>query len=143
MYDDVLFPTDGSPGTDQALEHAIDQALRDDATLHLLYVVEENLPVVEVGDPVLFDELEADGEGILEEAASQATASGVERIERTVTGGSPYRQILDYVEDQGIDLVVMGTHGRRGVDRFLLGSVAEKVVRAADCPVMTVRGTGD
>jgi nucleotide-binding universal stress UspA family protein len=53
--------------------------------------------------------------------------------------GTPHTAILDYAEEHGVDLVVMGTHGRRGFDRFLLGSVTEKVVRTASVPVMTVR----
>ena len=69
----------------------------------------------------------------------QAEDDGVETIEGMVSQGSPHRAILDYIEDQDIDLVVMGTHGRTGLDRYLLGSVTEKVVRLSDAPVMTVR----
>jgi nucleotide-binding universal stress UspA family protein len=53
--------------------------------------------------------------------------------------GDPYEEIIDYAETEGVDMIVMGTHGRSGLDRFLLGSVTEKVVRTADAPVLTVR----
>ncbi|MCY4730754.1 universal stress protein [Natronomonas gomsonensis] len=139
MYDRILFPTDGSDGASAALDHAIDHAERYDAELHVLYVVEENLPVMEAGQVELLDALEAEGERAIDDARARAKAEGVDSIRGTVAGGSPYRGILEYVDDYDIDFVVMGTHGRRGVDRFLLGSVAEKVVRSADCPVLTVR----
>jgi len=70
---------------------------------------------------------------------TRAKAAGVESIRGSVAGGSPYRQILASAEEHDIDLIVMGTHGRRGIDRYLLGSVAEKVVRTAEPPVLTVR----
>jgi nucleotide-binding universal stress UspA family protein len=143
MYDDILFPTDGSAGADAALDHAIEHALNYGATLHVLYVVEENVPVAEVGQPDVLDELEAEGERIVEDARHRATGAGVESVRGAVGGGSPHRAILEYVDDHGIDLVVMGTHGRSGLDRLLLGSVAERVVRAAVCPVMTVRATDE
>ena len=139
MYHDVLFPTDGSEGASAALEHAIDHALTYDATLHVLYVVEETYPAVEAGPADILDDLRAEGEAALENARERATEAGVESVRGSVTGGSPYRNILQYAEEQGVDLIVMGTHGRRGVDRYLLGSVTEKVVRTADCPVLTVR----
>ncbi|WP_178915990.1 universal stress protein [Natronomonas gomsonensis] len=139
MYDRILFPTDGSDGANAALDHAIDHAVRYDAELHVLYVVEENLPVLEAGQAELLNALEAEGERAIDDARARAKAEGVDSIRGTVAGGSPYRGILEYVDDYDIDLVVMGTHGRRGVDRFLLGSVAEKVVRSADAPVLTVR----
>jgi nucleotide-binding universal stress UspA family protein len=139
MYDRILFPTDGTEGANAALDHAIDHAVRYDAELHVLYVVEENLPVMEAGQAQLLEALEAEGERAIDDARDRAKAEGVDSIRGTVAGGSPYRGILEYVDDYDIDLVVMGTHGRRGVDRFLLGSVAEKVVRSADSPVLTVR----
>ena len=139
MYDRILFPTDGSDGTVAALEHAIEHALTYEATLHVLYVIEETYPVVEAGAPETLDALERHGERALEEVRTKAKAAGVEAIQGRVAGGSPYRQIVEYADEYDIDLIVMGTHGRRGVDRYLLGSVAEKVVRTADCPVLTVK----
>lgn len=139
MYDHILYPTDGSEGADAALDHAIDHALQYDASLHVLYVIEETLPAIEAGAPDVLEALEERGEQVLDDARERATEAGVASVQASVAAGSPYRQILKYVEDSGIDLIVMGTHGRRGIDRYLLGSVAEKVVRTAGCPVLTVR----
>lgn len=139
MYDEILFPTDGSDGANAAQEHAIEQALAHDATLHVLYVIEDMFPTVEANAPDMLAELEREGERSLETARAQANAADVESIRGTVASGSPYRQILAYVDERDIDMIVMGTHGRRGIDRYLLGSVAEKIVRSADCPVVTVR----
>lgn len=139
MYDHILYPTDGSEGANAALDHAIDHALQYDASLHVLYVIEETLPAIETGAPDVLEALEERGEQVLDDARKRATEAGVASVQASVAAGSPYRQILKYVEESGIDLIVMGTHGRRGIDRYLLGSVAEKVVRTADCPVLTVR----
>lgn len=139
MYRDILFPTDGSRGATTALEHAIEHALTYDATLHVLYVVEETYPVIESGVTDVYDAIQEQGEQALESARAEAKAAGVDSIRGSIDDGSPYRNILAYAEEHGVDLIVMGTHGRRGVDRYLLGSVTEKVVRTADCPVLTVR----
>lgn len=139
MYDHILFPTDGSDGADTALEHAVDHARRYDATLHLLYVVEENVPMSNVGAAELVEALREEGTRIVADARTRAEASGVDAVRETVETGSPYRTILEYADDHAVDLIVMGTHGRRGIDRYLLGSVAERVVRTADCPVLTAR----
>jgi nucleotide-binding universal stress UspA family protein len=141
MYDDILFPTDGSAGADAALDHAIELSRTHGGTLHVLYVVEANVPVAEVGQPDVLDELEGEGERIVEDVRERATDAGVESIKATVGGGSPHRVIREYADDHDVDLIVMGTHGRQGVDRLLLGSVAERVVRTAECPVMTVQAT--
>lgn len=139
MYDRILYPTDGSEGAEAALEPAIDHACQYDASLHVLYVVEETAPAMEAGAPDVLDALERRGEEVIEDVRTRALEADVESVQATVAAGSPYRQIQRYVEDADIDLIVMGTHGRRGIDRYLLGSVAEKVVRTADCPVLTIR----
>ncbi|WP_323192569.1 universal stress protein [Halostella sp. PRR32] len=69
----------------------------------------------------------------------RATAASVSAVETAVEHGSPYREIRTYVDEHDVDLVVMGTHGRSGIERYLLGSVAEKTVRTSPVPVMTVR----
>jgi nucleotide-binding universal stress UspA family protein len=137
MYDRILFPTDGSDGADAALEHAIDHAIQYEATLAALYVVAETYPVVEARPETVRETIEAEGRTILEAVEERAADAGVESVETAIDAGSPYRQILEHADEA--DLVVMGTHGRRGIDRYLLGSVAEKVVRSAECPVLTAR----
>ncbi|MFB6084468.1 MAG: universal stress protein [Halorientalis sp.] len=140
MYDRVLLPTDGSAEMERVVDHAATLAARDDAVIHALYVV----------DAATFASLpmETSWEGISELLYEEGTAAlnELERIvgdraavERTVAEGKPSETILDHADEADCDLIVMGTHGRGGLDRLLLGSVAERVVRRSPIPVMTVR----
>ncbi|WP_311172027.1 universal stress protein [Halobellus ordinarius] len=137
MYDDILIPTDGSEGTRGAIEHGIDLATKYGATLHTLYVVNTNV-TVETTSAQTLAALEEIGQEAIDEVTQQAEAADVETIEGTVAQGVPHHAILDYVDENDVDLVVMGTHGRTGLDRYLLGSVTEKVVRLSEVPVVTV-----
>jgi len=138
MYEDILVPTDGSDGASAALDEAVDLAAAFDATVHSLYVVDVAAVGSEAGAVDLVESFEQMGEDAVDAAATRARDAGVEAT-GAVRTGSPHRAILDYAEDTGIDLVVMGTHGRTGLERYLLGSVTEKVVRTAEMPVLTVR----
>lgn len=138
MYDKILVPTDGSEGTRGAVEHAIDLATTYDAALHTIYVVDTNVGI-DASIPGTLDAFEEAGENAIDEVIQQAEAAGVETTVGTVVQGTPHQALLEYVEEHEIDLVVMGTHGRTGLDRYLLGSVTEKVVRLSDVPVLTVR----
>lgn len=138
MYDRILLPTDGSDGVERAVERAADLARTYDAELHVLYVVNTASIDVEL-HPRTVGELDDYGERVTAETADRARADGVESVTTEVAHGVPHRQILDYVDDHDTDLVVMGTHGRGGLDRYLLGSVTEKVVRSSPAPVLTVR----
>ncbi len=143
MYDDILVPTDGSPASDAAIDHAIDLADRYGARLHALYVVDGSAySTLEAGSEIVIDALEAEGEQATDRVADAAAAAGVETT-TTVTSGTAYRAIREYADEQAVDMIVMGTHGRKGLDRYLLGSVTERVVRTADVPVLTVRQSGD
>ncbi|QZP36914.1 universal stress protein [Halobaculum magnesiiphilum] len=141
MYDRILVPTDGSTAVEGAIERAIDLAETYDATLHALAVVE---PVYTVNEGLgsIYETLEAGARESTDEVAERAAAADVTAVTALRTG-VPHREILDYVDDEEIDLVVMGTHGRTGLDRYLLGSVTEKVVRLSDVPVLTVRHRED
>lgn len=138
MYRSILYPTDGSEQAHTALEHAIDLANTYDASLHVISVVD-----VRVGtDASLVDvttSLEESADRWVTNDVETARAAGLEDVERAVVQGTPHEAILAYADDRDVDLVVMGTHGRSGLDRYLLGSVTEKVVRLADVPVLTVR----
>ncbi|WP_123536930.1 universal stress protein [Halosimplex salinum] len=140
MYEDILVPTDGSAGASAALDEAIDLADAFDATVHSLYVVDVAAVGPDTGAVDLAESFERMGEEATEAAATRARDAGVDAT-RSVATGSPHRAILDYADDHDIDLVVMGTHGRTGLERYLLGSVTEKVVRAAEIPVLTVRAS--
>lgn len=145
VYDDILVPTDGSNATTRAVEHAVELAGFHDATLHALYVVNTatfaSLPMESSFEGVA-SMLDREGEAALDAIADVAAEAEV-AIERNLVDGSPAREIVRYAEDEGCDLVVMGTHGRGGIDRLLLGSVAERVVRSSNVPVLTIRAGDD
>ncbi|EMA61079.1 universal stress protein [Halorubrum kocurii] len=138
MYDEILCPTDGSPGSAAAVEHACYLADLADARLHALFVVDETIAGADGWDVVVEREEER-GERALDAVA----AAGAERrvpVENHLRRGRPHEAILDAADDYDADLIVMGTHGRTGVGRFLAaGSVAERVVRHSEAPVLTAR----
>ena len=141
LYDRILVPTDGSEGVERAVRHALDLAAAHDATVHALYVVNTasfgGLPT-ETSWETIDEMLRSDAEEAVETVRRLGDERGV-RVETSVVNGAPNAEIVRYAEREGCDLVVMGTHGRGGIDRLLLGSVAEKVVRASNVPVLTVR----
>lgn len=144
MYDTVLVPTDGGEAAADALAHARAQALAHDARLVVLSVVETAGPVVteeqaagagERGER--YDERRAHLEAVVDDLR----AAGVD-AEWVVETGVPAEAIPAAARDHGADLVVMATHGRTGVDRFLHGSVTEQVLRDGDVPVLAVQQSG-
>lgn len=145
MYQRILVPVDGSPASRLGLDEAIRLARVTGATLRLVHVVNEY-----VFDPVyapvfdyapLLESFRLAGEKVLTQAQATVRAAGVEFQSELVEtlGGSVARLILDQAENWPAELIVMGTHGRRGVGRVVLGSDAEAVLRAAPCPVLLVR----
>jgi nucleotide-binding universal stress UspA family protein len=140
MYEHVLVPTDGSDPAMAAAEEAIGIADRFGARIHAVYVVDTAALPATVDVGYVSETLEAAGEEATAAVVERAREAGVDVADPAVVYGSPHSAVLDYVADHGIDLVVMGTHGRSGIERYLLGSVTEKVVRTADVPVLTVRG---
>lgn len=140
MHERILLPTDGSDAADGAIDQAIDLTNKYDAALHVLYVVDETEPVLNVRAPdSSFDRLEEEGETVVDDVVDRARARSVSSVTGSVRQGEPAPTILEYIDANDIDLVVMGTHGRSGLDRHLLGSVAETVVRRANASVFTVR----
>jgi nucleotide-binding universal stress UspA family protein len=138
MYEDILFPTDGSDGAGEALAHALELAATHGSTIHVLSVVDSTYLGSAAAEATTIESLQARTEQVVDETVDDITAHGADVVaERRM--GDPYEEIIDYAETAGVDMIVMGTHGRSGLDRFLLGSVTEKVVRTADVPVLTVR----
>ena len=141
LYERILVPTDGSDATTRAVEEAVDLAAAHGATIHGLYVLNTasfaSIPTESSVEGVS-DMLEREGNAALDEVETVATERGVP-VERVQLDGSPAREIVRYAETADCDLIVMGTHGRGGIDRLLLGSVAERVVRSSNVPVLTVR----
>jgi nucleotide-binding universal stress UspA family protein len=138
VYDRILFPTDGSDGAATALDHALDLAAVHDAAIHVLFVVDTTYLGGGAADATTVESLHTAGDRAVEEAAERVRERGLDVTTET-RRGEPYRTILDYADEAVVDVIVMGTHGRRGLDRYLLGSVTEKVVRAATVPVLTIR----
>ena len=137
MYGTILVPTDGSTHSDAALDHAVDLARHHDATVHVLYVADTNRDSLTTQRGEVVDALEQEGDRVVSEALDRV-AAGVDVVDAVETG-DPVETILDYADAVGADLVVMGTHGRRGLDRYLLGSTTERVVRLASVPILTIR----
>ncbi|SDC56051.1 universal stress protein [Natrinema hispanicum] len=133
MYQHILVPTDGSDGTRQSLTHGLTLAERFDATIHALSVVPEG-PL----GTLQSDEGHTAAERAVERVEVEATREGVDVV-TAVEQGVPHEEIIAYADDHDIDMIVMGTQGRTGLDRVLVGSVTERIVRMADIPVVTVR----
>jgi nucleotide-binding universal stress UspA family protein len=137
----VLCPIDFSPGSDQALRVAVQVATEHDAELvilHAWYVP----PLSFAGEyplpPEVIQQMSDDAELGLAAAAREAANLGAKRVSTRIRTGLPWSTIVDTATD-GIDLIVIGTHGRTGLGRVLLGSVAEKVIRHAPCSSLAVR----
>lgn len=137
MYQDLLLATDGSDGSHQATDHAIELADQLGATLHIVSVSEEGPHSAEKRDAMRSD-LEDEAVAAVEEAEQVASERGIETT-TTVRHGVAQEEIVDVADVNAIDLIVMGTHGRTGLDHLVVGSVAEEVVRNAPVPVVTVR----
>lgn len=137
----ILCPTDFSEVSVRAETYAAALARHYDATLHLLHV-DPPLPLMAPYGEVpvdirLFEEQRAQAEADLAAAKARAQAAGA-TVETSLRGGHAAREVLEVAREQAADLVVLGTHGRGGVEHLLLGSVAEKVLRKARCPVLVV-----
>ncbi|ELK54383.1 UspA domain-containing protein [Haloferax sp. BAB-2207] len=138
MYENIFIPYDGSEGATEVLHHASELAHWADATIHVLYVADTTRDSVTVIEDQTVDVLEQEGEDAVEEAAKTLETLGVS-YDTDVIQGNPALTIVEYAERYGQDLVVMPTHGREGVSRYLIGSVSEEVVRLSSVPVLTVR----
>jgi nucleotide-binding universal stress UspA family protein len=142
-YKRILVPSDFSDTSARALEHAKSVAERFEASLELLHVVPNpfmaNAATLYVGMPLppdFLNELERDARQRLDEALVDRQHFKVRSV---VKVGDPLLEIVEHARSERVDLIVMGTHGRTGVSHLFLGSVAERVVRTAACPVLTVR----
>lgn len=139
--DSVLIPTDGSDCAERAVEHGLAVAERFDATVHAVSVVDVQSMAAAYGGGAaiasVVDELRETHERAADAVVERADERGVDAV-KAVSEGPPARTIDEYVEDGGIDFVTVGTHGRSGLERYLLGSVAESVIRTSVAPVMAV-----
>ncbi len=151
MYQTILIPTDGSEAAEEAVDHAVELARRFDATLHILYVVDTSAVDLSMGTEQVqrikegrlgeMKELKERISSAMARVEEKAKAAGVETVSET-EAGRPHKQIATYADEQDIDLVVMSSHGRSGVQRLLLGSVTERVLRTLKRPVLVVDASG-
>jgi nucleotide-binding universal stress UspA family protein len=144
-YDDVLIPTDGSEAAEAAVEHGLALAGISDARVHALNVV--NIGDMTGGGSAsvatdLLEQFRAAGEDATARIANRAEATGLDTVTEVVEG-FPSRDLLDYADEHEIDLITMGTRGRTGMSRFLLGSTTERAIRHADMPVLAVNTRED
>jgi nucleotide-binding universal stress UspA family protein len=140
QYKKIIFPTDYSICAEHAFNHAVYLASEHNADLHVLHITD---PKDSEEDSVLVEELPREGTEEANTALQGFGATGENAPHnRLLTvllhGENPASKILEYAEKHEADLIVMGTHGRRGFRRFIAGSVTEQVVRSAKCPVLTV-----
>jgi len=141
MYDTILLPTDGSDGIGAAARHAGTIADRFDATVHVLSVVDTRNRFESPSSGLSADawiEAERERAGTAIDATVAELPDDVS-VETTRREGVPKTEIVNAVTEIPADLVVMGTHGRTGLDHYLIGSVAETVVRESPVPVLTVQ----
>jgi len=140
----ILVATDFSEPSDAAVTYGRELATRFGATLHVLHAAENLIgrfgaETYSATAPDLQDRLEADARRRLNELLIDSDNSGPSSIPVLLTASSPALAIVDYAKEKSIDLIVVGTHGRGGLAHLVVGSVAERVVRLAPCPVLTVR----
>ena len=146
MYKRILVPVDGSPTSVRGLDAAIGLAKLGGASLHLVHVLDR---VVFAGGETytvdVFGMLREAGERILQETKARAAAAGIEASTflSEVLPGRVSDVVVEQAKASGADLIVVGTHGRRGVSRLFVGSDAEQIVRVAPVPVLLVRAAAD
>lgn len=145
MYSRILVPLDGSPLAEKALGHASDLARGTDAEIILLEAVQDSLEAVpEARVHATPDEIcgaAIRGMEYLRDVAARLRRNGT-RVRYAVMEGEPAAAILFFANREHVDVITMGTHGRSGISRAVLGTVAGKVAASARCPVLFVKGAG-
>jgi nucleotide-binding universal stress UspA family protein len=142
----VLFPTDFSNGARAAMDYALSLAKDYNAKLILLYVIQD-ISIAEwyipssISATDLVEDMQKSAWKEMEKWGAEAAAA-VKDVEKMVVRGVPFVEIIRTAKEKNADMIVIGTHGRTGIDHMLFGSTAEKVVRKSPCPVLTVRVAG-
>jgi universal stress protein A len=142
----ILFPTDFSEPAKEAQQYAMALAERFGAELHLLHVIPMVIPYPDAASPFVLPQeelqlqIESADKRLIDEL--DPAWSMQHPVVHSAVVGLAVDEILNYVKEREIDLIVVGTHGHTGLTRLLIGSVAEKLVRVANCPVLTVHPTG-
>lgn len=148
MFDQILIPIDGSNPAKNAAQSGVELAAEHDAAVHILYVVEP-VPLggfsagpepASAGHSEIIDEQNEEARQAIDEVVELCQEHGL-TVTDAIEYGEPHEEILDYAEAEGLDGIVIGTHGRSGAERVMIGSVAEKVVRKSPVPVVTIRSS--
>ena len=141
VYRNIVIATDGSENTLRAISYGIELAKLSGATVHALYVIDmtsfSSIPM-DAGWEEMYNILREEGEKAISVVKERGKVSGVE-VREMILEGHPNNEIIDFAEKNNVDLIVVGTLGKTGLDRFLMGSVADKVVRGSKVPVLVVR----
>ncbi|AFK21055.1 universal stress protein (plasmid) [Haloferax mediterranei ATCC 33500] len=140
MYDDILIPVDGSDGSERGVEYGLDIARKYKATVHTLYVIDRrtygDTPALS-SDELFFEQIEDHGEEALQVVEEKAEDLGLDVVS-VCKRGIPHEVILEYTEDEDIDLIVMGRHGHSEFQVPHIGSCTDRVIRLAKIPVLPV-----
>ncbi|MGB7969037.1 MAG: universal stress protein [Methanobacterium sp.] len=153
MYNQILLPTDGSENSKRADKHALWIADKSNADIVIIYVIEPHFPVIATGLPIstlptpderFYEEIRNEGKQIIanfRKELDDLQCKGIcknTNLKSILIEGKPSTEIVNVLDKEDIDLVVMGASGRHGLDRFVIGSVTERVVRNARKPVMVI-----
>jgi nucleotide-binding universal stress UspA family protein len=143
MIKKILYPVDFTEGSEAAAPLVADLVKKYGAKLYIVHVIYDIARVTgwyvpHASTENFYQELEKGAKAQMDKVMVEELR-GYQDVERGVVIGAPAEEIIRFAQNNGIDLIVMGTHGRKGLDKVFFGSTAEKVVRAAPCPVLTVR----
>ena len=148
MYNRILVAIDGSETSNKALKEAISLAREQRSTLRLVHVVDVAITYASLGGPYVAEyqrALQAAGGKVIADCSAIVRDAGVQFDAISIVLETPYQHVYEAIENEAkqwrADLIVIGTHGRRGLGRLFLGSVAEGLTRVASKPVLLVRGT--
>lgn len=139
LFEKILIATDGSEKNKSAVEEAVKIARVCGSTVYAVYVMDESLMKSAIEVPIsedLYRRIRDEGEKAVNWV--KETAQGV-NLETFILSGRPAHVITGFAEQKKVDLIIVGTQGKSGIERFLLGSVADEVIRTAVCPVLTIR----
>lgn len=142
LYKNIFIATDGSEPNKEAVKHGLELAKISEAKLYVGYVVDTaafaSIPM-DAGWEMMYELLEKEADEATNLVGEMAKVQEID-YETIILEGHPSHEIIEFAENNDIDLIIMGTLGKSGLDRFLLGSVAEKVLRNSKVPVLVVRG---
>jgi nucleotide-binding universal stress UspA family protein len=142
LYKNIFIATDGSEPNKEAIKHGLELAKISGAKVFAGYVVDTaafaSIPM-DAGWEMMYELLEKEARESTDSVGKMAETEGID-FETVILEGHPSHEIIEFAENNNMDLIIMGTLGKSGLDRFLLGSVAEKVLRNSKVPVLIVRG---